>query len=212
MEQLNRSELIARETRKYNKLHSENVKYGGRSARGKMFVNNEDQFHKLVKKVFKESKTMLDVGCGKGFFIDFFSARYKNLQITGMDISNEAAKTRPDLNIVVADGCNMPFDDNQFEVSVHMDGMEHIPAEIETDFLKEVLRVTKNYIYLTIATHAVKHHDEPYEAAGLGAVHINMKKADEWYLWLKEFSNNNNCVITSFQDYGLWCHCLLEVK
>lgn len=209
---MNKSEIREREKKKYNLLHSGSAKYGGRSARGKMFMRNNDNFHQRVKKIFKESKTALDVGCGKGFFIDFFSSQFKNLQISGCDISDECAKFRPDLLIAVCDASELPYKDNQFDIALHMDGMEHIPVEIEQDVIRELVRVSKNYVYMTIATHEVKHHDDVYINLGLGAVHINMKTAEEWFNFLKDFSIDNGFIIRGFENYTDWVHVLLEVK
>jgi len=210
MDTLNKIKLLEREQKKYDLLH-QNIKYGGRTGRAKQFFKNDDAFHKTVRSIMKTSKTMLDVGCGKGFFIDVFSSHFKNLAITGCDISQTAIQGRPDLHLMLCSAHKMPFKDGQFDIVAHMDGMEHIPAEIELDVMNELSRVAKRYMYMTIATHPVKHHDDKYEKQGLGAVHINMKTADEWRHFISKFCIENGFNFIDFQDYKDWVHVLIGV-
>jgi ubiquinone/menaquinone biosynthesis C-methylase UbiE len=196
---------------KYNLLYTEDKTYGWRSGRPKTFLRGNDVIHQSIKSAIKESVTLLDIGCGRGFWVDFFRREYPWLQITCVDIAAKTIrKYRPDLNIVEAsaDNLNM-FKDNQFDLITHLDGMEHIPVEIEEKTFAEECRVAKRFVYHQIATHAVA-RDKNWEERGLGAVHINLKTASEW----KQFFDTNclkyNMTINFFVDYRQWVHVLLE--
>ena len=203
--------IIEREQTKYNLLHKK-PKYGGRTGRTKMFRKADDKFHKVVKIALSESDTLLDIGCGKGAFIDLFHSMYPKIKIKGCDIAEEVKRTRKDLDIDICSAHDLPYDDNTFDIVCHMDGMEHIPSEIEDQVLREGVRVSKEWIYHTTAIHEVKHHDDEYEALGLGAVHINMKTVKEWKRKFIELSEAEDLDFVSFLGDEYWIHALLRKR
>jgi ubiquinone/menaquinone biosynthesis C-methylase UbiE len=203
-------QLIEREKVKYNLLYASDEKYGGRSGRPKTFLRGNDEIHTFTKKALSNSKTLLDIGCGQGFFVDFFKQQYPKMQISCIDIAaKELQKRRPDLNIIEASADELPFDNDKFDIVTHLDGMEHIPVEIEEQVFREEYRVSRKYIYHQIATHPVK-RDQVWIDKGLGAIHINMKTAEEWRVWFEEMSLRYGAKILNFVDYRLWVHVLLE--
>jgi ubiquinone/menaquinone biosynthesis C-methylase UbiE len=159
-------------------------KYGGKSGRIKVFKRANDLLHKKVKRALALSKSLLDVGCGKGAFMDYFK-RAHGMHCTGIEIAENVG--RPDLNIIYGSAHEMIFKDKQFDIVVHQDGMEHIPEEIERQVLSELFRVSRNYIYMTIAIHEVKHNDDKTESMGLGKVHCNMKSIADWEEILEDY-------------------------
>jgi len=205
-------ELIKKEKMKYNNLYLTDNKYGWKSGRPKIFLRGNDKIHTFVKRAIQDSKTILDVGCGRGYFTDFFKREYPHLKITCIDIAaKEIRKYRPDMNIIEASADNIPFPDNFFDLVVHLDGMEHIPAEIEEKTFVEEYRVSKKYVYHQIATHSVA-RDKDWIAKGLGAIHINLKTPEEWKLWFDKMSFLYRMKVLNFVDYRLWAHVLLEKK
>jgi SAM-dependent methyltransferase len=211
VEQRERDELIKREKMKYNLLYLEDQKYGGKSGRPKTFLRGNDEIHKSIKTAINESVTMLDIGCGRGFFVDMFRREYPHLQIHCVDIAaKEIKKTRPDLNIIEASADNLSmFVDGKFDLVTHLDGMEHIPAAIEEKAISEEIRVSNKYIYHQIATHEVA-RDKDWEKRGLGKVHINLKSADQWKKAFVYWSEKYKADIKYFVDYRQWVHVLLE--
>jgi ubiquinone/menaquinone biosynthesis C-methylase UbiE len=204
-------DLIKREKQKYNSLYSSDEKYGWKSGRPKVFLRGNDEIHTVVKKIFKESNTMLDIGCGRGFFTDALKIEYPNLKISYVDIAaKEIRKYRPDLNIIEASANNLfMFKDNHFDVVTHLDGMEHIPIEIEKAVIKEEIRVSKKYVYHQIATHPVN-RDKIWIDKGLGAIHINLKTFEEWKNSFEEYAKEFNFNILNCVDFKLWTHIILE--
>jgi len=186
-----KEDIIRRERTKYNHIH-QREKYGAKTGRVKQFALAKDGLHKSVKAALKDSESLIDIGCGKGGFMDFFRNRYPHLEIVGLDIAEEVKKHRPDLNIVISDAGHIPFEDERFDFVCHQDGLEHIPEELLEDTMKEEFRVCKKYMYFTVATHEVKHNDDIYREMGLGAIHINMKTVKEWkQVFIKYFADNS---------------------
>ena len=66
-----------------------------------------------------EFNTLLDVGCGKGFMMQFFKSQYKHLKITGVDITNEVKEYCKKFDFYCCSADCMPFDDNIFDIVIH---------------------------------------------------------------------------------------------
>lgn len=85
---------------------------------------------------------LLDLGCGEGLFS---SILFKNKAAVGIDIDyhevNMARNYRKHENLVVADGCRLPFGDAVFETVFSNCVIEHIP-DLDS-LLAEVFRVLR---------------------------------------------------------------------
>lgn len=102
----------------------------------------------LIEKI-PEAKSILDVGCGPGLFCEKLSK--KGYDVIGVDNSEntiELAKQKyPDINFMVADGYNLPFQDNQFDIVISIGALQCI-VEHEK-FLKELIRVSSKAVIIS---------------------------------------------------------------
>jgi ubiquinone/menaquinone biosynthesis C-methylase UbiE len=90
-------------------------------------------------------KSVLDVGCGSGRYMAYFSG--KATLVVGIDISKNAfIKTRNGKYFVVADAHNLPFKNSFFELVFCTDVIEHLSKPLQA--LKEMRRVSQKRIYL----------------------------------------------------------------
>lgn len=94
---------------------------------------------KFIEKLEKDSK-LLDIGCGTGR-----NTNYLNVNITGIDISEEQIKQcKNNNNNIVADMCNMPFEDNSFDNIISIASFHHLSTENRRkEALSEMNRVLK---------------------------------------------------------------------
>lgn len=98
----------------------------------------------LLNRVVKEksagfnSPKILDVGCGRGVYVDFF--RKNGFKAWGIDFSKEAAKIS---QLPVASALKLPFKDGSFDIllSIHM--IEHLNPREAVLFFAECRRVLK---------------------------------------------------------------------
>jgi len=99
-----------------------------------------------LKKILEEYDKhieILDIGCGTGEFIQYAN-KLGYLNTYGIDISLtlvNIAKDKGIEKIAVADACNIPFKDNEFDFIILADVIEHIPNY--GDCLMEAHRVLK---------------------------------------------------------------------
>jgi ubiquinone/menaquinone biosynthesis C-methylase UbiE len=163
-------EAIRRKERaKYTKWYFENIYWvediPGKKHYKKFHYNDpihEKRFRFLTNLLVKYFKfnTFLDAGCGMGHVIR--NLLKKGYKCKGTEISKDALKYyMSDLvkkKIVSLAGLEkLPFKDNKFDLVFCTDVMEHIPIFDVKDSIKELIRVTKGDLVLTINL------DHPYE-------------------------------------------------
>jgi len=118
-------------------------------------LSNFDQAHfKRVKKVLetipKDSKSLLDVGCGNGILCNQAQIQMRNLtRVVGFDQSIEATKqVRTEKK--VGDITNLPFKEKEFDTVCCLEVLEHISSDIFQDVIEELSRASKQYIIITV--------------------------------------------------------------
>lgn len=91
-------------------------------------------------------KTILDVGCGNGYIINFLAERY---DCTGIDISETALQGVTCKKMI--GNCNaLPFPDDSFDLVMINDVIEHLPQDVLRETLAELRRVSARYIIVTV--------------------------------------------------------------
>jgi len=135
------------------------MKYGGKNyrkhtSRNPFLAYSINAFNEqLVGFVcLANSKSVLDIGCGEGFTIEYLIKRLPSLNLVGGDISKESLNVAKGINRTVkfkqADVNNMPFEDGQFDLVICSEVLEHLGRpEVALD---EINRVTNKYCILTV--------------------------------------------------------------
>lgn len=98
--------------------------------------------HYKIKKNFK----ILDVGCGKGFFLCDFKKMFPNINTFGIDVSKYAVKKAPKLikdNLIVGNAKKLPWPDNYFDIAFSFNTLHNLYNFELFDALKEINRVSK---------------------------------------------------------------------
>ena len=138
----------------YKKMHVDGYKLSNGKIRTSEETYNGKStliFAKLIKEIITKNniKTMLDYGCGKGFF-------YKNPSNQhGLQI--ESLKNYWDIDIDLYDPCfkensNLNEDKN-YDLVICIDVLEHIPENDIDWLLKKLLIKTKKYLFINVACH-----------------------------------------------------------
>lgn len=92
-------------------------------------------------------RSILEVGSGPGAILEFLEK--PKFTLTLLDISKKVfAGKKDDVNMVVADGCLLPFKDHAFDATIAVDTLEHVPEKLRHDFLKELKRSCKKILLL----------------------------------------------------------------
>jgi 2-polyprenyl-3-methyl-5-hydroxy-6-metoxy-1,4-benzoquinol methylase len=109
-------------------------------------------FKKLFEKHDLKSKTLLEVGCGMGYFC-YESAKF-GAKVTGIDIGPNLVKISkqkvPAGKFLVASASDLPFKNHSFETLLSTEVIEHV--ENQSKAIKEMARVVKPGGVLVITT------------------------------------------------------------
>jgi len=103
--------------------------------------------------VIKNSKRILDLGCGDGGIITAISNTFKDKELFGVDISPRRigglVKRIPHGQFVCGDVCKTALKERFFDLIISTQVIEHL--ENDCDFVKEVERLLKpaGYLYVT---------------------------------------------------------------
>ncbi len=95
----------------------------------------------------RNPKSILDVGCGDGFYLHLLSSLYPLAKVIGVDFDTNALNSaRINLKgrkVILRQGdvCKLDFKDNSFDVVLASEVFEHL--ESDTRGIKEVYRVLK---------------------------------------------------------------------
>jgi ubiquinone/menaquinone biosynthesis C-methylase UbiE len=96
--------------------------------------------------------SILDVGSGGSGISDFINSKGVFILLSDRNASVFKGASRTGIDTIVCDGCNLPFEDNRFDVVVSVEAFHQVSKDLRASFLKEVSRVAKKLILLTQAT------------------------------------------------------------
>lgn len=88
-------------------------------------------------------KNILEVGSGSSGLGEFLEDKF-----VGCDI-HFARNINKNLIPVISSALNLPFEDNSFELVVALDLLEHIEERNREKVIKELIRVSQNYIIIS---------------------------------------------------------------
>lgn len=120
---------------------------------GKFMGGDRATFH-AIDQLPQVPKTILDVGCGGGFFAMRLAQRYPQANVVGIDISKEAidyANRQPTLSNLffqLTDTPTLGYPQNQFDVVTATLVCHHLTDEELVAFLKQAVCVAKHAVIL----------------------------------------------------------------
>ncbi len=111
---------------------------------GKRFL----KMHKSIAEqiLARNRKNLLDIACGPGDFLFYFSNLAPSVSLTGTDIApgmvkHASQKLLGKAKILESDGVNQPFPENYFDAITIMMAFHHFPNKLEVlQHIKKLLR------------------------------------------------------------------------
>ena len=99
---------------------------------------------------------ILDVGCGKGYFLYDFLKLVPSAEVHGIDISEYAIKnSKSEIreNLVVGNANNLPWPDNYFDLIVSMNTLHNLYSFDLESALMEIERVGNSNKYICVESY-----------------------------------------------------------
>lgn len=113
-----------------------------------------DNFNTRLLSLVSETKaeSILDAGCGEGFTLSLLKQSKLGKKLVGIDFEDDAIKLahkiNPKLDISKASIYELPYKDNNFDLVICSEVMEHLTdPEIA---IKEIIRVSKKYVLISV--------------------------------------------------------------
>jgi len=133
---------------------SRKINYGG-------FRYVEGRWFKVIKKLIKHYKLkpnakILDVGCGKGFFLEDFRKILPDGDFYGIDISAYAIKNSHKnikKKLKLGHASKLPFKTNFFDLVISLNTLHNLYNFELFDALKEIERVSKKNKYICVESY-----------------------------------------------------------
>lgn len=174
--------LIRMIARKFGKEYFDGDRkygYGG--------FNYHPRFWQEVVKDFKDyyhlykNSSVLDVGCAKGFMLYDFMKLIPGIKVAGIDISSYAikhAKEEVKPYLKVGNAKKLPFPDKSFDLVISINTVHNLPAKDCKKAIKEIVRVSKKYAFITVDAYRNEKEKKRMEAWNLTA--LTFMSTGEW--------------------------------
>ena len=108
--------------------------------------SNKQRISQTIALIPEDVATVLDIGCGDGMIsAPLIQNQY---DVTGIDISKVALKYYKGKSSI-ASSADLPFQTNQFDLSICAEVLEHLPKPIYKSALDEIMRVTRKHIVIS---------------------------------------------------------------
>ena len=173
------------------------INYGGYKYikdRWKGVIENIIKFYKLP-----ENAKILDIGCGKGFFLYDFLTICPLSQIFGIDISEYAIQnSKPEVkeNLIIGNANHLPWEDNFFDLVVSFNTFHNLYNFDLEIALKEMERVGKEK-YLCVESY--RSEEEKANLLYWQVTCEAFNTPDEWKWWFNKTGYNGEYSFIYFE-------------
>ncbi len=103
----------------------------------------------IVNIIPDDVKSIIDVGCGNGYILNYLNELKKYNRLVGVDFSSNAL-TFVKTEKYECDITSIPFKDSSFDLVMCNEVLEHLTINEFTSALKHLKRLTKKYIIITV--------------------------------------------------------------
>lgn len=134
-----------------------------------------------------ENKSVLDVGCAKGFMLYDMQRLIPGVNVAGLDISRYAIENSvPEVksSLVVGDATALPYASNCFDLVISINTVHNLDLEDCKTAIKEISRVSKGAAFITVDAYSNAEERERMMAWNLTAKTI--LSVDDWKTLFEE--------------------------
>jgi hypothetical protein len=152
----------------------------------------------------KNTISLLDVGGSSSFMTSQLKESPFPYLLTAIDILPRPRGFQG--TYVQGDATNMEFGDKTFNTVITTDVLEHIPISKKADFVKECIRVAKDYVVI-----AAPFNTEGVDVAEHATNEFNIKLFNEGQVWLEEHFENTKPELSEVLETAKKMNCETQV-
>jgi ubiquinone/menaquinone biosynthesis C-methylase UbiE len=147
--------------------------------------------------------SILEIGCASGYYYEILEYLLNmRISYTGVDYSEAlismAKDYYPKANFFAADGADLPFEDNQFFITISSCILLHTPNY--RDHIKETVRVAQQFVVAHRTPICRQRPTQYFKKFGYGVEMIELRFNEKEFL--SEFFANGLKLIRSFEYYS----------
>lgn len=110
---------------------------------------NKERIKETISLIPEDVKSLVDLGCGNGVFLNELKLVKPHLKLLGIDRSETALKYLT-TERKMGDINNIELPDNSFDCVTCLEVIEHLPFDIYEKSLDELARVTSKYLIVSV--------------------------------------------------------------
>lgn len=103
----------------------------------------------IVKIIPSDVNSILDIGCGNGYILNFLHKLHKYEKLVGVDFSSTALDYLQTEKYLM-DISELNFEDNSFDLVMCNEVLEHLTQDEYAQALSELQRISRKYILVTV--------------------------------------------------------------
>lgn len=107
---------------------------------------NEASILEMIRGIPADAKRLLDVGCGRGYFLSRVAEARPDLELVGSDVVDKLAYQG--MRLVAGNIESLPFEDRSFDVVTCSHTLEHIVDPSAA--IRELKRVAKRVLFVAV--------------------------------------------------------------
>jgi ubiquinone/menaquinone biosynthesis C-methylase UbiE len=108
------------------------------------FKHGREDVFKILFPFIKDAETVLDCGCGQGYFIQFLLGLQPEKNVFGIDLSKDVIHMSKVKRRIVADASFIPFKEKSFDAVYFITVLQHLEDQLVSKIGSEVNRVLKD--------------------------------------------------------------------
>ncbi len=102
----------------------------------------------MLSRFDSETETLLDVGCGNGYWLNKVKGKYPELKLTGCDVLDKKPFKSEEIAYQEGNIENLPFPDNSFDIVSCHHVLEHV-IDLQAS-ISELRRVAKRQVLVVV--------------------------------------------------------------
>jgi len=155
---------------------------------------NQNRISQTFKIIPTDVRSIADIGCGNGVFLNYVERRNPSIDLIGVDRSEAALKY---LTVQSRIGSieNIPLKDREYDCVTCLEVLEHLPVSIYNRSLHELCRVADRYIIVSVP------NEEDLQASFTQCPQCKSRFSYEMHL--RSYSKRD--VPSLLDDYGFKC-------
>lgn len=151
---------------------------------------NEATIDYILNNIDPSAKNMLDVGCGRGYWLDLVADKFPQLELTGVDFFDDVPLKKASYRRGNVEA--LPFPDKSFDIVTCQHTIEHLKnlpkaiAEMKRVARKQIIIATpcQRYYFYTLDLHIHFFPNEYSVSSLLGLKNYECKKIDGDWLYI----------------------------